>query len=194
MNGIERITQRISSDARKEADRILAAAREEAAAATERYRAQAEAERLELSERNGKAAAEREERLVSMAQMEARKLLLAARQEMVDKVYVLALERLCSMPEEMYIEVLANLMNEASSTGKEEVVFSARDKKAVGQKAVEKANTLSGKKLKLSRSTASIQGGFILRDRNIEVNCTFETLVRLEKPQTAGTVAKTLFA
>ena len=83
MNGIERITQRIAVDAQEEINEILRKGREEASAITERYRAQAESERNALSERNEKAAAEREERLVSMAQMEARKVTLAARQEMV---------------------------------------------------------------------------------------------------------------
>ena len=55
------------------------------------------------------------------------------------------------------------------------------------------ANALSGKKLALSKDTANIRGGFILRDRNVEVNCTFETLVRLQRGQAAGAVAKLLF-
>ena len=39
-----------------------------------------------------------------------------------------------------------------------------------------------------------ISGGFILKDKNVEVNCTFDTLVRLQKADTAGAVAKMLFA
>ena len=34
----------------------------------------------------------------------------------------------------------------------------------------------------------------VIGDKNVEVNCTFETLVRLQKAETAGTVAKMLFA
>ena len=98
------------------------------------------------------------------------------------------------MPEEPYIDVLANLLIEASASGTEEAVFSAKDRKRVGKKAVDKANALSGKHLRLSDESADIRGGFILRDRNIEVNCTFETLVRLQKSQTAGAVAKKLFS
>ena len=60
-------------------------------------------------------------------------------------------------------------------------------------KAVEKANAASGKKLTASKDTAPIRGGFILRDKNVEVNCAFETLVRLQKAETAGAVAKILF-
>ncbi|MBQ7682333.1 MAG: V-type ATP synthase subunit E, partial [Oscillibacter sp.] len=99
MNGIERITQRIALDAQEQVNDILRKGRDEASAITERFRAQADGERTTLSERNEKAAAEREERLVSMAHMEARKVTLAARQEMVEAAYARALELLHDMPE-----------------------------------------------------------------------------------------------
>ena len=193
MNGIEKITRLIESEAQAESDAILAKAREEAAAISARYQSQAEAESSDLDARNKRAAAEREERLVSVAQMESRKVTLRVKQEMVEKAYDLALEKLCSMPEDQYIEVLAKLMLQASATGKEEVVFSAVDRVKVGTAAVEKANQSAGKQFVLSDETRPIQGGFILKDQNIEVNCAFDTLVRLQKAETAGTVAKKLF-
>ena len=194
MNGIEKITQRIASEAQAEIDRILGDARDEADRIAESYRAQADGEAAELNARNEKNAAEREERLVSAAQMEARKVLLAAKQEMVEKAYIQALDKLCAMPEEQYVAVLAGLLVKASSNGKEEAVFSKEDREQVGKAAVEKANQISGKQLRLSEESLPIRGGFILKDKNVEVNCTFETLVRLQKAETAGAVAKTLFA
>ena len=194
MNGIEKITQRIASEAQAEIDRILGDARDEADRIAESYRAQADGEAAELNARNEKNAAEREERLVSAAQMEARKVLLAAKQEMVEKAYIQALDKLCAMPEEQYVAVLAGLLVKASSNGKEEAVFSPEDRERVGEAAVAKANELSGKQLRLSEETQPIRGGFILKDKNVEVNCTFETLVRLQKAETAGAVVKKLFA
>ena len=194
MNGIEKITQRIESDAQAEIDRILGEARDEAARITASYRAQADAEARDLEAKNERAAAEQEERLVSAAQMKARKVQLAAKQKMVEKAYIQALDKLCAMPQEQYVAVLANLLVEASSNGKEEAVFSKEDREQVGKAAVEKANHISGKQLRLSEETQPIRGGFILKDKNVEVNCTFETLVRLQKAETAGAVVKTLFA
>ena len=193
MNGIEKITQRIEADAQTEIDRILSAAQEEADQITGRYKAQAEAEAASLAARNEKSAAEREERLVSVAQMEARKVQLAAKQEMVEKAYDLALEKLCAMPDAQYTEVLAGLLVQASSNGREEAIFSPEDRERVGKAAVDKANAASGKQLKLSQETRPLKGGFVLRDENIEVNCTFDTLVRLEKAETTGAVVKKLF-
>ena len=194
MNGIEKITQRITSDAQAEVDRILGDAREEAARITANYREQADAEAQELDAKNERAAAEQEERLISAAQMKASRFLLAAKQEMVEKAYIQALDKLCAMPKEQYVDVLAKLLVEASSSGKEEAVFSKEDREQVGKAAVEKANQLSGKQLRLSEETQPIRGGFILKDKNVEVNCAFETLVRLQKAETAGAVVKKLFA
>ena len=194
MNGIEKITQRITADAQAEIDRVLGAAKEEAAQITARMTAEADAVAAELAAKNEKSAAEHEERLVSAAQMEARKVQLAAKQEMLEKAYELALEKLCAMPAEQYTAVLAELMVKASSTGTEAVIFSAEDREKVGKAAVEKANAASGKQMVLSDETQPIKGGFILKDQNVEVNCTFETLVRLQKAETAGAVAKKLFA
>lgn len=193
MNGIEKITQLIESDAQAEIDRILGDARDEAQRIAADYREQADAEAAELAAKNEKAAAEREERLVSVAQMEARKVTLGAKQEMVGKVYIRALEKLRAMPDEQYVAVLADLLIQASSSGCEEVVFSKEDRERVGKAAVEKANAASGKKLTLSAETRPIEGGFVLKNQNVEVNCAFDTLVRLQKAETAGAVVKKLF-
>ena len=191
MNGIEKITQRIQSDAQAEINGILGDANDEVERIQARFEAQAAAVEAELNAKNEKAAQQQEERIISAAQMEARKVQLAAKQEMVEQVYARALEKLCSMPEEQYVSVLAELLMKASSTGTESVVFSEKDQKA-GKAAVEKVNA-AGKKLTVAAETAPMQGGFLLRGERIEVNCSFETLVRLQKMETAGTVAKMLF-
>ena len=221
MNGIDKITQRIGADTQAEIDRILADAAVQAEAAADKFRTQAEAEDRDLLAKSERAAAEREERLVSAAQMEARKTLLTAKQEMVERAYQRALEKLRSLPQEQYVELLVR----ASSTGREEVVFSTEDREGAGKAAVARANELLAKEaapelplgdgvvanllnkvaagvsafaqgtamLAVSEETRDISGGFILKDGRIEVNCTFDALVRAEREQTAGEVAKLLF-
>ena len=194
MNGIEKITQRIEADAQAEIDRILSEAREEADQITGRYKAQAEAEAASLAARNKKTAAEREERLVSVAQMEARKVGLAAKQEMVEKAYVRALEKLCAMPDKKYVETVAVLLVQAAPDGLGTVIFAPAERKRIGAEAVALANKKLGNgKLTLSEETRPIRGGFILKNGNVEVNGTFETLVRFQKGTMASEVAKILF-
>jgi V/A-type H+-transporting ATPase subunit E len=125
--------------------------------------------------------------------MEARQVSLAAKQEMVEKAYVLAVKKLCVMPEAEYISVVANLLVEAAPDGKGEVIFSHSDRERIGEKAVALANQRLNGELTLSDETRTLWGGFIMKRGNVEMNGTFETLVRLQRAETAGAVAKTLF-
>lgn len=227
MNGIEKITERIEGDAQREIDEVLRSARAEAEGITERYRAQAERESADLIQRGEKAAAERVERLGSVAQLEARKLTLAAKQEMLDRAFERALQKLCTLPDEAYIDLLADLTVKAARSGREQVIFSQKDRSRVGKAVVTKANEMLAKQvsprlpgeltdtkagalldkmvagasailagtgmLTLAEETRPIKGGVILSDGEVEVNCTFETLIRLQREAMSGEVAAALF-
>ena len=132
---------------------------------------------------------------MSVAQMEARKVALAAKQEMVEQVYRRALEKLRSMPQEQYTVVLAALLVQASSTGAEEVVFSPEDQPRPARPPWPRpmSNCQGCGGTDRVQGDPAIAGGFILKDNNVEVNCTFDTLVRLQRAETAGAVAKKLF-
>ena len=195
MNGIEKIIDRISGDAQAEIDAILDEARAEAAKITAKYEAQAAAEADEIVKRGSAAAAEREERLASMAQMEGRKAELSAKQEVIEEAFTLALKKLLALPEDQYVELLADLAAKASTTGKETLIFSAKDRDSVGEKVVAAASAkVNGGAFVLGTETRAIEGGFVLSDGAVEVNCSFATLVRLQKTEITGDVSRVLFA
>ncbi len=194
MDGIEKITGRIAADAGREIDEINAEARRQADEILARYEAQAKRESEEILSRGKRNADERVERLASVAQLDARKLELAAKQEMLSKAYDLALEKLVNLPDKDYVTLLADLAVKASSTGKEAVIFSQKDRTRYGKQVVTQANErLKDGHLTMSEQTRPIQGGLILSDGDVEVNCTFETLVRLQRGEMDREVAKVLF-
>ena len=194
MDGIEKITGRIAADGQKEADAILAEARRQAGEIAARYDAQAKKESEDIVSRGRRAADERVERLAGVAKLDARKLELAAKQEMLKKAYDLALEKLENLPDDQAVALLAQLAVEASSTGREQVILSQKDRARYGKAAVTRANEKLGEgRLTLSQQTRPIRGGLILSDGDVEVNCTFETLVRLQHGEMDRQVAKTLF-
>ena len=227
MDGMNRIIDRIQAEAQAEIDRTLNDAREEVAKITASYQAKASAERETLEARNRRLAAEHAERLESGAHIEGRKEILAAKQEVLQKVYAMALERLCSLPREEAIDVLATLLCEAAPDGQGEAIFSEKDREDVGRAAVSAANAVLAKQaapelpagltegklgsmigkivananaisqgtaqIRLSEETRPICGGFILRSGNVEINCAYDTLIRLQQEQTSAQVAKILF-
>ena len=140
MDGIEKITARINQDVQAEIDARTAQAQAQAGQIKADYEAQAQALREELTQRGERDAAEREERMASVAQLEGRKVLLAAKQQMLNRAFDRALEKLCSLEDEAYIALLADLLVEASSTGREQVVFNQKDRTRVGKAAVTQAN------------------------------------------------------
>ena len=195
MDGIEKIIDRISGDAQREVDDVLAQARAEADKILSQYQAQAQAEADDILTRGEKAAVERGERLASVAQLECRKEVLRAKQEVIDEAFQLAMDKLTQLPQEAYVSLLADLAVEASSKGNEKLIFSVADRARVGKAVVVAANQKLGDKgqLTLAQETRPMQGGFILSDGAVEVNCTFETLVRLQRGTLSTQVAGVLF-
>lgn len=195
MDGIEKIIDRISGDAQREVDDVLAKARAEADKILSQYQAQAQAEADDILARGEKAAVERGERLASVAQLECRKEVLRAKQEVIEEAFQLAMDKLTQLPQEAYVSLLADLAVEASSKGNEKLIFSVADRARVGKAVVVAANEKLGDKgqLTLAQETRPMQGGFILSDGAVEVNCTFETLVRLQRGTLSTQVAGVLF-
>lgn len=195
MNGIDKIIGRISGDAQAEIDAVLAKAKAEAAEITARYETQGRADAEVILKRGEKAAAERGERLASVTQLECRKANLAAKQEVLDKAFEAAKQKLMALPEEQCIALLAELAAQASSTGREKLIFSPADRARIGKAVVMAANEKLAQTamLTLAEETRPMEGGFILSSGSVEVNCTFGTLIRLQRDALAAEVAKVLF-
>ena len=195
MEGIKRITDRINEDVRREIETIEAQAKSEAEGIIARYTEQAGKESADILARGRKAADERVERLGSVARLEAKKVMLGTKQELVGKAFDLALEQLCSLPEAEYINLLAKLAAGAAKSGREQVILSQKDRTRFGKQVVTRANELLGSKgaLTLAEQVRPLKGGLVLQGNRMEVNCSFETLVRLQREVLAAQVAEVLF-
>ena len=194
MNGIEKITARIAEDGKAENDALLAQARAQAAEIAARYQAEAKAAADEVLEQGRKNAEARARHLDSTAQMECRKAVLAAKQDVIEEAFQAAHKKLLDLPQAEYVTFLAGLAAKASVTGREKLIFSANDRAQVGKDVVAAANKkVAAGELTLAEETRPMDGGFILSDGAVEVNCTFDTLIRLQRGALAGEVAKVLF-
>ena len=227
MNGIEKITAKIAADAEADVKKLQAETEQKIDALRAQTAAQAAQEKQAILARGEKAAAERLERLESAAQMEQRKLALAAKQEVVGEAFEMAVEKLCNLPDKELIALLTELAVEASTTGREALIFSVKDRARIGKQVVIAANeelvkraapglpssyadnkmgAFLGKvvnttaavvtgtgQLTLSEQTRPMRGGFIMVDEDVEINCTFETLVRMQREKLEREVANVLF-
>lgn len=194
MDGMEKIIARMRSDADAALDALRRETEEKTAALRADYAKRAEQERTALRARSEQAAQERYERLCSASDMEARKLELAAKQEVLGETYALALDKLCSLPRERYEALLLQLLGRAAVSGDEQLLLSAADREALGEAFVARANEALHTHLTLADGTADIRAGFVLVGKTSDVNVSFETLLALSRERTEGKAAGRLFS
>ena len=199
MNGIEKISKRLVEDAEAEIAALNAETKQRCDIIREEYEKKAQEEYQSRMAEGVKVAETRLQRLGSAAEMEAKKAILAFKQEMVAKAFADAAEKLANLPEEDYVKFLASQAAQAAAAGTEELIFNARDRAAVGPAVAKAANALLEQKgvkgaLTVSGETREISGGVIVRQGNIEVNCAVETLVQLRRSELASQVAEILFS
>lgn len=198
MNGIDRITDRIEADAREQAKAIIAEAEAKCAEIRKENEKKAQERYLELIRNGTKDCESGLERRKSAAEMDAKKSVLALKQDCVAEAFDMAKRRLADMPEDSYVGFLASLAASAAADGSGEIVLSARDRERCGKAVLERANAALAAKgltpaLTLAADSREISGGLILRQGGVEVNCTIEALVEALKGPMTADVARTLF-
>jgi V/A-type H+-transporting ATPase subunit E len=198
MDGISRIIDRIASDAAAECDEIAAEAERHCAEIKAEYSKAEQEAYWKIVNAGAREAELRIERLGSVAQLEAKKQILAAKQELVARAFELAAQMLAELPKDKYVEVFAKLAAEASGGDAGALIFSASDAKRVGQRVCDGANAelaASGKKVKLTLSpeTRSIRGGFIFTSGDVECNCSTDALIGQYRNKLSAEVVGALF-
>ena len=118
---------------------------------------------------------------------------LAAKQQLIDEAFAGAAQRLSSLPQAEYIDLLAALAAENGS-GDEELLLSAKDREAVGPAVVKAANARkAGAAFRLSEETRETGGGLVLRRGRVELNCSFTEKLRQLRQEESSAVARLLF-
>lgn len=140
MDGMEKITARILDDAREQIADINARTRQQVEQLEQQYAQRAQQESEAILEEGRVAAEQRRERLVSSAGLERRKLELGAKQQVLDEAFALAMDKLCALPEEDYVAVLAAMAVRGARSGREQLIFSQADRARVGKRVVMAAN------------------------------------------------------
>jgi len=198
MNGIDKITARILADAESRAEALREKSAAEAQEVTAWYDKQAQDEYWKLVTAGKQAADRRFERMAGTATMEAKRQILAFKQETVERAFEEARQALTALPEDQYVAFLASLAAKAAETGGETLIFSAKDRDTVGSRVLAAANeTLraAGKPgaLTMGEETREMAGGVIVTDGLVDVNCSFEAMVEAQKSALTGPVAEILF-
>ena len=198
MKGIDKITSRILADAEAECAAVKAESDKHCGEIKAEAEKKAQDEYWRLVREGVKDTEQRVQRMDRTARLEARKSVLNMKQDAVTKAFELARDKIAELPERDYVGFLARQAAEAAITGQEEVIFCERDRAAVGAKAVKAANELLAGRglpgtLTLSDAVREMSGGLVLKQGDIEVNCTVDALLDLSRGELAARVAEVLF-
>lgn len=198
MNGIDKITARIEADAVAEAAALAQETQSRCAQIAAEAEKQAQ-ERYWLRVREGmKSVEDRAARLASTADMEAKKNILAFKQETVASAFDEAKKQILAMPKTEYAAFLADKAAAASVSGDEELIFNAKDRESIGADVTAAANAAlaaAGKTaaLTMAKQTGDFSGGLIVRRGSITTNCTVDALLEQARETMAGELAVLLF-
>ncbi|MBC7246981.1 MAG: hypothetical protein H5T73_04265 [Actinobacteria bacterium] len=195
---LEKLLEKIESDAREEGELIIARAEEEAA----RIRREAEekaAREGEAIARSFHARAESERlKILSQARLESRIELLAAKDELVEEVFREAKRSFLELPQERYRKWLKDIILKSVVSGDEELVASEHDRELLAAGLLEELNgelRVRGSRggLKLSPETAPCERGVILRGDKTESNLSVEAVLQRVRVQGEEEVSRILF-
>ena len=196
--GAERISRRILSDAQSRAEGLLAEATEEASAIVAEAEKEAAKRKEQILERAQKETEEQKRRILGIAQLDARKEILVAKQEIIEEAFQQALKKLANLEEATYFRNLRQMLLASIRTGEEIIILSPRDKVRIPAKFwkdLEKELKATGRtgKTSLGQESPEIEGGFILQSEGVEINNSFNALLSMQRDELEPEVAAMLF-
>lgn len=205
--GIEKITDRIEGEAKAAYDEAVEKARSEASSIL--AQAKEKAEKI-LTQALAQGETEKENIIKyrkSVADIDAGKIILRKKQEILADCFDKATEVLASMDEYEYIELLVKLGAGADMYGGS-LLFNADERERIGQKVCDGLNAAVAQKRRdkygdeiqyaerftVAENAGDMKGGYIITYRSTFADCTIESLVKVHKAELAGEAAKILFA
>lgn len=196
--GADRIVQRILAGARSRAEAIVSEANEQAARTIARAEKTAADQQKRVFKQTGLQVEEQKRRILGAAQLEARKNMLQAKQDIIEDVFKRALHELSDMDQESYFQLLSRMILAAAEKGDETVILSLRDKERVPAGFWEEINRQlqnAGQKgaLVLAEETRDIPGGAVLQAGGVEINSSFSALLEMYREELEPAVAALLF-
>jgi V/A-type H+-transporting ATPase subunit E len=187
------IKAKIEADARAEAGEILAAAQAHVDAikreAEEDIRRMADLQKARLEKENPEIMRRKE----IVAKLDVNKDDLSARRELIDEAFEAAKAKMAGMDGDRVKRFAEILLAQAVET-KDESLLVGRGEKNLDANWLKAYNEKSGSNLKMSEEKAPIVGGFILRRGLVDVNCSWEMLIRTAREELEAETVKRLFS
>ena len=187
----EAIVEKIISDAHLKADSIVAEANAKADEIISAAAEECKEYMYSFKSETDKMIFDVDARTKTVAELDARKLTLAAKTKVLDVVYERTLENLRNLDKEAYSALVFGILENAKDG--DVVTISKREKDIVTKESLAEFAKKKGIKLTLAEQFGDFDGGIVLGGNGVDKNFTFEVEVALLKEQTEAKTAKEIF-
>ncbi|MDD6154159.1 MAG: V-type ATP synthase subunit E [Eubacteriales bacterium] len=192
-NGVEKITSRIIDEAEAQAAEIRKASDEQKQAALAEAGERAEKIVADAKEKGGADKVRVVARRQVVADIDGRNAVLKRKQELINRAFDEALEKITSLDRSEYLDFLVNTAKAAASDGGE-VILNKKDAGELGRTLVDTLNReISGGKFTLSEETRDIRAGLFIRSGKVYYDGSVESMLRDSRSSLAAEAAGILF-
>jgi V/A-type H+-transporting ATPase subunit E len=197
MTGLEKIIKAIEAEAQASVDKIIAEAKEEAGKILSIAEEEAKQECAKIAEKPALEAKAIISRAESGAKLIKRQMILDAKQQAISDIICKAKNKLTSLPDTEYFEIILQLVKKHAHTQQGIIKFSKADLDRMPKKFEKSLDSaikeIPNASLTISKECAMINGGFILVYGDIEENCSFDALFNEAKEELQDIVNAFLF-
>lgn len=192
---IEKIFERIDSEAGIAAGHILEAAKEKAAAMTADYNRQASELEKKLTAYAEKKGSEEEKHLLVSEQLEIRKALLWRKREILDRLYEEARKSILGLSPGESRSIIRKMITGGAVSGREEIVVSHNQTDLFSPEFVKELREGFGKgaSFEVAVEKGTFDWGVVLREGRRVVDLSLDVVFKQVREKTEPRIAALLF-
>ncbi len=197
MASADKLIEKIGADAQADAEKYWQESELKKSEAREKLLREIDRRKAEIDELAKKAGVEKRKRMAAVYDLEYRKLLLGAKQEMMQKAKDLAMQKLAELDDKTYKELMTKQLLACAADGTGAIAVS-EDEKRLDEAFIAdvnkqlKANTGKGE-VRLLSEPKDITGGFVYLSEGLEINMSLLSLLSEAWQSVETQVAKVLF-
>ena len=192
----EQVVEKILAEAQAQAREITADAGEKYAAAEAELNSQLADYEKQTEALAAQAAEDKKARMLATANMEIKKEYLVAKVALLNDVFQKVRERIKTLSDKEYEDLITSLMVKAVEAGDEQVIIGAEEER-IDHALIKQVNRKLGPgykgNLNLAQDRANIDAGFILNRGKIQVNVSIEVLLAEARDKFEIELAEELF-
>jgi len=197
MPGAEKLIEKILGDAQRDAEAAWADVETKKQALRDKTLREIERRKAEIERMADEAIAENRKRMAAVYDLEYRKQLLAAKQEMMQKAREAALTKLRALDDKSYIALMKKRLLECASSGTGAIAVSPGETRLneafLADVNAELKKTVGRGEIKLLPERRDIDGGFVYIDGGMEIDVSLRALMDEAWQQAEMQVAAVLF-